>query len=334
MKVALSALTVVALLLLGTAVYSGPTSTAQRLGATLSTTPMSTLNVGATGSTGGSATVITAAQTKRIINITSGAASSAIILPPATVGDWLYLVSNDASLNADSVRVNVYPYLGEAFYNSAANLNTYLYWRQLTYFWCTSAGVWDVAVMHRWDGTYFRSAVPVYSASLRVNSLILDSTLQTFFGNITFAAATGSNNLTVPDNLAEGIWLGQGSTRFLSLVTTDGGEMVTHQKPLRGTIATPVAAAGTDKTNCTAIVAGTVWVQVTAANGTTGVCLPTTTSVTTCVQIMNQAASALKVYPLDADNGTVNGGGSDVAYSQVAGTSLTYCNASTAWTTY
>ncbi len=151
----------------------------------------------------------------------------------------------------------------------------------------------------------------------------------------------GSNRLVIPDNSATALRFDQGGNNYLVFDTTNGGELVTHQKPIRGTIATPVAAAGNAITNCGAIPAGTVWIHITGNDDTKGVCLPTTTSVTTCVQVMAEtpstliAVNALKVYGAEADtNPTVNGGAADAAYLQPGGTSLTYCNSGVAWTSY
>ncbi len=150
---------------------------------------------------------------------------------------------------------------------------------------------------------------------------------------INWAGTTGNNKNAAPDNLAEALWLGQGANRYLTLVTTDGAEMVVFAKPFRGTLAAPVAATGTTGSDCAAIPAGTVWQTVTAANAAKGVCLPTTTSVTTCVRIMNQVvASVLKVYGAAADSSpTVNGAAS---YSQAGGVPVDYCNSGVAWTSY
>jgi alpha-D-ribose 1-methylphosphonate 5-phosphate C-P lyase len=76
---------------------------------------------------------------------------------------------------------------------------------------------------------------------------------------------------------------------------------------------------------------------VTAANGTTGITLPTG-SHWGCIQIMSQvtgAANTLRVYGHNSDNDTINGAAADVAYVQMAGTSISYCTVNgTGWTTY
>ncbi len=95
-----------------------------------------------------------------------------------------------------------------------------------------------------------------------------------------------------------------------------------------------LAAAGSVQSDATAITAGSDFYQATAANGTTGITL-TQGGAGTCFRVMNMSASALKVYGHNSDNDTINGGSADAVYSQVAGSSLTYCTADgTAWLTY
>jgi hypothetical protein len=83
----------------------------------------------------------------------------------------------------------------------------------------------------------------------------------------------------------------------------------TTEAPLNGTKGT-IAAAGSSRTDATAI--AYAHNEVTAADGTKGVILPTVTDnsrLTTIVRVHNASASALLVYPGTAgviDNGSAN----------------------------
>lgn len=196
-------------------------------------------------------------------------------------------------------------------------------------FVCIAANTWMPARVSHMDAAS-SSAAAGYALAL-AGGLTLSST-----ATLTFSGATGNNKIALTDALASALDLTEGSNSYLKAVTSNGGEVLLYSKPLKPLIATPVAAAGTTIANCGAIPAGTVAVQVTGADGFTGVCLPTTSSVTTCVRVMSvDPTFALNVYGADADtNPTVNGGAGDAAYTQAPGTSLLYCNSGVAWKSY
>jgi FtsP/CotA-like multicopper oxidase with cupredoxin domain len=160
----------------------------------------------------------------------------------------------------------------------------------------------------------------------------LKTTVQRFYG------ATGTNFLRVPDNAAAALVVEdhESGDNALTLVTTTSNERWLFERPIEGTRST-VAAAGTNQSTAQAIVAGAVWVTVTASDGVKGVRLPSG-SFATCIQIMSQptgASNTLLVYGHSSDNDTINGGAADAAYTQMAGTSLVYCTSDgVAWFTY
>lgn len=153
-------------------------------------------------------------------------------------------------------------------------------------------------------------------------------------GGVTLNGTSGNNDINLVDNVASAIDFTEGANSYINIVTTNSAEKVTFGKPFRGTLST-VAAAGTNQATATAIAAGSVWVTVTAANGTTAVTLPTG-STSTCVRIMSQVVgSNLNVFGHNSDNDTINGGSADAVYAQLGGTALDYCTADgVAWFTY
>ncbi len=285
-----------------------------------------------TGSTGSTATAITTQYNY----INDSATSGGIRLPAATGSGVPYTIAS----RLFSYTISIYPAPGEKVGHSASAGVP-----------MSIGGVASVTCFDRIAGQWDCTTMPIKNSGAAGAGVWLDGglglygglTVQT--GNIEYGGAAinfqAATTHTILDNSATSYCIKQSTNTFLCYETLNGAELITHAKPMRGTIATPIAAAGTDITNCAAIPAGTVWVHVTANDGAKGVCLPTTTSVTTCVQIMAETAAtlltvnSLKVYGADADTTpTVNGGAGDAAYLQLGGTSLTYCNSGVAWTSY
>lgn len=59
------------------------------------------------------------------------------------------------------------------------------------------------------------------------------SALTTFGAGITFDGATGANDVTIPDNLADAFTIQEGSTAYLTIVTTDSAERILLKKQTR-----------------------------------------------------------------------------------------------------
>lgn len=102
-------------------------------------------------------------------------------------------------------------------------------------------------------------------------------------------------------------------------------------------IKSTAAAAGTNQSTATALSTNIDFYTITGCDGTKGITL-TQAGTGTCIRIMAQdstVTNTCKVYGHNSDNDTINGGAADAAYTQVAGTSLTYCNSNgTDWFTY
>lgn len=149
---------------------------------------------------------------------------------------------------------------------------------------------------------------------------------------ITLNGTNGANDINLVDNLASAADFTESTNSYMNFTTTNGAEKVIFGRPFRGTLST-VAAAGSVQGDAGTIAAGSVWVTVTAADGTKGVTLPSGSS-STCVRVMSQVVgSVLKVYGLAND--TVNGGSANAAYSQLGGTALDYCTSDgVAWFSY
>jgi hypothetical protein len=104
----------------------------------------------------------------------------------------------------------------------------------------------------------------------------------------------------------------------------------------RGLAAT-VAAAGTNQATGTALTSVNMnaVVNVTGADGTVGITLPTG-ALSGCIEVFSSAiTSALKVYGHNSDDDTIAGGAADAVFAQTARTKVRYCTVDgIAWLTY
>lgn len=144
--------------------------------------------------------------------------------------------------------------------------------------------------------------------------------IKTFTGGIVmsgavdlqFSGTTGQPEIVVPDNVADALSIkdGTGGADLLTLTTTNGAEAVniaTHLRPY--TVATPVAAAGTDHTNAGALSRATVQ-HITSDGATKGVILPTGVAGDMIV-VINDSGTAAEIYA--AVGGTINGAGANAS---------------------
>lgn len=338
-----------------TSIMAGPYSTPQVVGGNVSSAQMpdpyvpvdGTANItgglavsgaatvgAATGITafagGGQASATTICDTTNVADLTTVASTNdSVKFTTPTAGKWCWISNRGAA------RASVFPASGGTLCHSgsacaAADAALNLEISSDMFCVAISATVWR-CTPHASNG---------FGTGL--TGAVTFGTVATFNNNIRNATSTSINGLSaadvdwlLADNSASATAFRESTNVYLEFVSTNGGEVNLYSKPMKPLIATPVASAGTDITNCGAIPAGTVALQVTGADGTKGACLPTTASVTTCVRIMNPSASVLKIYGADADTSpTVNGGAGDAAYSQIAGSSLLYCNSGVAWTSY
>lgn len=170
------------------------------------------------------------------IRLTAGAAGTGVRLPAATVGKWMIISEEflNASGEGGLVFHSVYPASGEAIRNKAVDLPVSIYRWTALLMYCVVDGTWDVACLPRFDGTYYYHNGNVATGQIfyALSGINAYGAIQTFSGHILFDAATGNNKCTFPDNLAEALWFGQGTTRYLNFRSSDGTERVEVKKNL------------------------------------------------------------------------------------------------------
>lgn len=124
--------------------------------------------------------------------------------------------------------------------------------------------------------------------------------------DLQFTGTTGQPEIVIPDDLADALSIkdGTGGADLMTFVTTNGAEAVTFNVPIRPkTVATPVAAAGTDHTNGGALSRATVQ-HISSDGATKGVVLPTGVAGDMYI-VINDSGTAAKIYA--ATGGTING---------------------------
>lgn len=170
------------------------------------------------------------------VRISAGAAGTGVRLPAAVAGRWLYLSEEFLNSSGEGalVRHLVYPATGETIRGLAANAAVSLYrWTTLLFF-CAVNGTWEVAALPRFDGTYYYHNGIVGTGQI-LNTLSGINTygaIQSFDGRIILAAGDGANRVLGADNLAEGLWFGEGTTRYINLRTSNSSERVEVKKHL------------------------------------------------------------------------------------------------------
>jgi hypothetical protein len=148
-------------------------------------------------------------------------------------------------------------------------------------------------------------------------------------GSLYFAGATGANLIELTDNLAEALVVEEASADYLTFVTTNSSEAVVVEKLIGFTSA--AVTAGTTQTQAGATAITVTMNRVTTGNANDGVALPGGTS-QVCVFVSNISANALKVWPSNADNDTINGGSADAEVAHPASKAAWYCTMDgTAW---
>lgn len=122
--------------------------------------------------------------------------------------------------------------------------------------------------------------------------------LATLVAGISFAGVTGANLLKMVDNLANALEIKEGANSYLKITTTDGAEAITFGKMPR-IPTTTVAAAGNAQGNAGVLIEGGN--QVTGADDTKGVVLPSAVAGMVVIVKSTVANKILKVYPNTSD---------------------------------
>ena len=80
------------------------------------------------------------------------------------------------------------------------------------------------------------------SGALTVTTLTATAVSSTTVTPVTlaFAGATGANNITIPDNLANALTVKEGSNAFVTFVTTNSGEKISFLKRITAVLPTYV----------------------------------------------------------------------------------------------
>jgi hypothetical protein len=126
---------------------------------------------------------------------------------------------------------------------------------------------------------------------------------------LAFPGTTGNNIVKLTDNLADALSVKEASTAYLTFITTNSAEAVVVAKPLALTNAATLAATGSAQGDAAAIVSQITYVS--AADGTTGVVLPSATAGLIRIVYNLHASDGLKVYPASGDD--INDGTTDAA---------------------
>lgn len=306
------------------------TSTAGSLSAAMYSQLHTTDNVDPAVTATGSDQAGAYAITKPYTYVTGGnqATPNGVRLPAIASANVPHWVCNfiSAPVQVTVTGIGVYPATGETILPLAANALDVLYASQCNVYVPVGTTSWRaLSLLTKASNTqnYHSGVTGFYQAPQ-------------FHAGITGSSVTGQGDYNLVDNLASALDVTEGANSYANFVTTNSAERIVFGKPFHGTLST-VAAAGTNQATATAIAAGSVWVTVTASDGTKGVTLPTG-STATCVRIMSQpvlVTSVLNVYGHNSDNDTINGAAADAVYAQIAGSSLTYCTADgVAWFSY
>lgn len=228
-------------------------------------------------------TTITAFATGGQSSATQLTSDYNIITVCATAGDSVKLVAaasgrSQTVFNKGAAALAVFPGTGDTINGAAADASVTVPVNGMAVFRGQSASAWNVDPMYNVNGAK------------------------------EYTGATATNILTVPDNLADAFNIKEGSNSYIKLVTTNSAETVTFTPTVTFTVPSitsmtaAVSAAGSAKTDCTALT--TEYNTVTTATALQGVCLLTAV-VGQRQQIYNATAVTVIAYPLDAGNDTL-----------------------------
>lgn len=215
------------------------------------------VTVTAAGSNQATATLITA----RISRITGGDGAGVRLPPGRPAGEvWTLINASAASPGVGGTSfVAVYPSSGETISPLSANSQCLVYAGNSLTIMSFGSGLWrvsDVGHLQSDSTTEMYAGSPTfYRGSSFYGGLSMFSTLTFQGASLAYAGSTGANALIFPDNLAEGFWIGEGTNRYLSFVSSNGTEQINASKNINltgcqiaSTIPTTLTTSGTTMT--------------------------------------------------------------------------------------
>lgn len=310
-------------------------------------------NISAAGANQGAATAI--ANTSHHVYINGGSAGQGVRLPLSpTVGDtYTILVASSVLGNPNSgTGIAVYPGLGDTFRNRTANIPLTLFAFQTMIVRCIAAGAtatWESSVL---PGYYDASADMALSVVLNHYATYANTSSVQIYGNLqifngapfVYSGPSGSNVLRFPDNLAEALYIGENTNRYIRFVSTDGSEAVHVDKTFvattdallggrtlkygydindgSGFANNVVAFAGGGQASAVVVAFGVTFVTTVGTAGDS-VKLPDNAGAASAViEVWNTTATSMNLFP--PVGGTINGGGLNAAIAVPAG-AMAYC---------
>ncbi len=198
-------------------------------------------NLTAAGANQATATAI--ADTSHLVYVNGGAASNGVRLPASPVVGDVYTINVASSVLANpnsGTGIVIYPTVGDKFRHRAIDAGVTLYAFQTLVCRCVVGGagaVWEAINLPGFYDAFQEMALTPqlnhYGVYLNTSSIQAYGNIQLFSGApIVFNGTTGTNLIRCIDNLAEGLWLGEGTNRYLTLRTTNGDEAVLASVPL------------------------------------------------------------------------------------------------------
>lgn len=144
----------------------------------------------------------------------------------------------------------------------------------------------------------------------------------TSHGTIAFTAATGSNKLSLTDNLANALDVTEAGNSYLNFITTDSGERVVITKLARyNNVTNSITAFATGgQASATQLSAG---INRVTTVGTAGDSVKLPTAEVGLLVVVSNAAAANSMNLFPASGASINNGASNAALAVAAGKSVT-----------
>ncbi len=198
--------------------YAGTNKTALTDAAgTLAFSAGTSLTTSITAYAGGGAASATAITSDINVVTTCATAADSVILPAAASGRIMTVINSGAAALA------VFPGSGDTINGGSADASITVPVNGMAQFTGLSASAW-------------KSRAP-YSVN----------------GASEYTGATGTNKITFPDNLASGLEFFEGANSYLKLSSTNSAELAVFGVPVVNSVGAAVSAAGSSKTDATAL---------------------------------------------------------------------------------
>jgi hypothetical protein len=254
------------------------------------------VTLGVAGNTTAQATAT--ALTTQFNVVSAGAQFDAVKLPASwQIGTPVFVFNRLGTRSTTFNFVRVFPQSGEAITNLAADAAHFLPCEMVGVYTKVSATQWHAVVLPMptgANGFAFTDEAYFYRAPQFLSGIaVSNASITTSDGRLTFSAATGNNRILFPDNLAEAFWLGEGTTRYISFVSTNSAEEILfNSKPISGYRCRINEQTGTSY----AVVSGDSGKVVECNNAAAfTLTLPATGAVGDCVTIVQKGAGQVTV---------------------------------------